>query len=103
MELNNSSCEFEDFVFETHFASSVCDTWYRCGDASIAPYHMNMMYDTRMLGQVTLQHDTLEGVVGGDAFYGSTIGRVCNRIAGANFSGASSSRSMAAARMAHSG
>eukprot|EP00904_Undaria_pinnatifida_P013483 jgi/Undpi1/9265/HiC_scaffold_26.g11723.m1 len=38
--------------------------------------------------EVTLQHDTLEGVVGGDAFYGSTVGRVCNRIGGATFSGA---------------
>lgn len=37
--------------------------------------------------QVTLQHDTLEGVVAGDAYYGATIGRVCNRIAGAVFSG----------------
>lgn len=41
--------------------------------------------------QVTLQHDTLEGVVGGDAFYGSTVGRVCNRIGGATFSGVCSS------------
>ncbi|CAN0312738.1 unnamed protein product, partial [Laminaria digitata] len=40
--------------------------------------------------EVTLQHDTLEGVVGGDAFYGSTIGRVCNRIAGAKFTGEAS-------------
>lgn len=39
--------------------------------------------------QVTLQHDTLEGVVAGDAYYGATIGRVCNRVAGASFSGES--------------
>ncbi|CAN0274744.1 unnamed protein product, partial [Hapterophycus canaliculatus] len=36
--------------------------------------------------EVTLQHDTLEGVVEGDSYYGATIGRVCNRIAGASFS-----------------
>ncbi|CAN0279489.1 unnamed protein product [Ectocarpus sp. 4 AP-2014] len=39
--------------------------------------------------EVTLQHDTLEGVVAGDAYYGSTVGRVCNRIVGASFSEAS--------------
>lgn len=39
--------------------------------------------------QVTLQHDTLEGVVAGNSYYGATIGRVCNRIAGASFSGRS--------------
>lgn len=43
--------------------------------------------------QVTLQHDTLEGVVAGDFYYGSTIGRVCNRIVGAAFSGESPSPS----------
>ncbi|CAN0377763.1 unnamed protein product, partial [Ectocarpus sp. 12 AP-2014] len=36
--------------------------------------------------EVTLQHDTLDGVVAGDAYYGSTVGRVCNRIVGASFS-----------------
>lgn len=40
--------------------------------------------------QVTLQYDTLEGVVAGGSYYGATIGRVCNRIAGAAFSGGSS-------------
>ncbi|CAM9452217.1 unnamed protein product [Scytosiphon promiscuus] len=36
--------------------------------------------------EVTLQHDTLDGVVEGDTYYGATVGRVCNRIAGASFS-----------------
>ncbi|CAM9487291.1 unnamed protein product [Ectocarpus sp. 6 AP-2014] len=36
--------------------------------------------------EVTLQHDTLDEVVAGDAYYGSTVGRVCNRIVGASFS-----------------
>eukprot|EP00903_Cladosiphon_okamuranus_P010539 g9969.t1 len=36
--------------------------------------------------EVTLQHDTLEGVVADEFYYGSTVGRVCNRIYGAVFS-----------------
>ncbi|CAM9615291.1 unnamed protein product [Ectocarpus fasciculatus] len=36
--------------------------------------------------EVTLQYDTLDGVVAGEAYYGSTVGRVCNRIAGASYS-----------------
>ncbi|CAM9407388.1 unnamed protein product [Ascophyllum nodosum] len=36
--------------------------------------------------EVTLQYDTLEDVAAGTAYYGSTVGRVCNRIAGAKFS-----------------
>ncbi|CAM9877280.1 unnamed protein product, partial [Ectocarpus fasciculatus] len=36
--------------------------------------------------EVTLQYDTLDGVVAGEAYYGSTVGRVCNRITGASYS-----------------
>ena len=41
---------------------------------------------------MTLQHDTLEGVVADEFYYGSTVGRVCNRIYGAAFSGERSLR-----------
>lgn len=71
---------------QAYTASPTSTCFPRHLSAKIAETHSPK---TRMVppAQVTLQHDTLEGVVGGDAYYGATVGRVCNRIAGASFSG----------------